>query len=87
MSFDVDQVLAQLTLEEKASLTIGQGAWRVAPIDRLGVPGLTVADGPHGVRKAANLDSPKAHGTLPATCFPFPFLPVRLPPISLSLSP
>lgn len=70
MSFDVDEVLGRLTLEEKAALTIGHGSWRVAPVERLGVPGLTLADGPHGVRKAANLDEPSAHGTLPATCFP-----------------
>lgn len=70
MSFDVDEVLSRLTIEEKAALTIGEGSWRVAPIPRLGVPGLTMADGPHGLRKAANLDDPAASGTVPATCFP-----------------
>ena len=70
MSFDVDEVLGRLTLEEKAGLTVGHGAWRVAPIGRLGIPGLTVADGPHGVRKQAKLDNPARRGTLPATCFP-----------------
>jgi len=70
MSFDVDEVLRALTIEEKAALTIGRGPWRVRPIERLGVPGLTLSDGPHGVRKAANLDDPKARGTLEATCFP-----------------
>ena len=70
MGFDVDEVLDRLTIEEKAGLTVGAGAWRVAPIPRLGIPGLTVADGPHGVRKAAKLDTPGATGTVPATCFP-----------------
>lgn len=70
MSFDVDEVLTRLTIEEKAGLTIGRGSWRVAPIARLGIPGLTMADGPHGVRKAASLDDPSATGTLAATCFP-----------------
>ncbi|MCA1780749.1 MAG: glycoside hydrolase family 3 C-terminal domain-containing protein [Dermatophilaceae bacterium] len=69
-TFDIDEVLGRLTLEERAGLTIGQGAWLVAPVDRLGVPGLTMADGPHGVRKMAFLDDPKARGMLPATCFP-----------------
>ena len=68
--FDVDDVLGRLTLEEKARLTVGRGAWTVPAIDRLAVPGLTLADGPHGVRKMANLDDPQARGTLPATCFP-----------------
>lgn len=70
MTFDVDEVLGRLTLQEKAGLTIGRGAWSVAPVERLGVPGLTMADGPHGVRKMAHLDDPEARGTLPATCFP-----------------
>lgn len=70
MIFDVDEVLSRLTIEEKAALTIGQGSWRVAPTPRLGIPGLTMADGPHGVRKMAGLDDPSASGTLPATCFP-----------------
>lgn len=70
MSFDVDEVLGRLTLEEKAGLTVGRGSWRVAPIRRLGLPGLTMADGPHGVRKQARLDNPSRKGTLAATCFP-----------------
>lgn len=70
MRFDVDEVFRRLTVEEKAALTIGRGPWRVPRIERLGVPGLTLADGPHGVRKAANLDDPRGRGTLPATCFP-----------------
>ena len=70
MSFDVDEVLSRLTIEEKAGLTIGRGSWRGAPLPRLEIPGLTMADGPHGVRKMANLDDPAASGTVPATCFP-----------------
>lgn len=68
--FDIEAVLGELTLEEKAGLTIGRGAWTVAGVPRVGVPGLTMADGPHGVRKQARLDDRRALGTLPATCFP-----------------
>ena len=42
-AFDVDEVVAQLTLEEKAALTIGSGFWYTAAVERLGVgldPGL-----------------------------------------------
>lgn len=70
MNFDVDEVFRGLTVGQKAALTIGRGPWLVPPIERLGVPGLTLADGPHGVRKAASVDDPRARGTLPATCFP-----------------
>ena len=59
---DVDEVLELLTLEDKAALTVGTGAWSVAPVTRLGVPGLTLADGPHGVRKMAYPRSSVASG-------------------------
>ncbi|MFT4216455.1 MAG: glycoside hydrolase family 3 C-terminal domain-containing protein [Micropruina sp.] len=69
--FDVDAVLAELTLAEKASLTSGSGFWWTAPIKRLGVPAIMMCDGPHGLR------SQSAGGTgfaneadLTATCFP-----------------
>ena len=65
MGFDVDEVLERLTLEEKIGLTIGRGAWNVAPVERLGIPGLALADGPHGVRKVG-----KDRRAEPATCFP-----------------
>ncbi|TCD54171.1 beta-glucosidase [Alloscardovia theropitheci] len=60
-----------LTLEEKASLTSGGDAWHFQPIERLGVPGYMLTDGPHGLRKenseVAALDM---KNTVPATCFP-----------------
>jgi beta-glucosidase len=65
----VDNVLAQMSLEEKAALCTGATAWNTTPIERLGVPALVVADGPHGVRKVADAES-MAIGALPATCFP-----------------
>ena len=49
-AFDVDEVVAQLTLEEKASLTMGSGFWYTAAVERLGVGRILVSDGPHGLR-------------------------------------
>ena len=70
MTFDVDDVLGRLTVAEKAALTIGHGAWSVAPLPAHGVPGLSLADGPHGVRKVLDRDDPRGKETVPATCFP-----------------
>lgn len=70
MTFDVDAVLNRLTVAEKATLTVGQGAWSVPPLPGHGVPGLSLADGPHGVRKVLGADDPRGGGTAPATCFP-----------------
>ena len=46
-----EQVLAQMTLAEKASLMSGANFWNTKPIDRLGVPSIMLTDGPHGLRK------------------------------------
>ncbi len=48
---DVERILSQMTLEEKAGLCSGQDFWRTKPVERLGVPGVMMCDGPHGLRK------------------------------------
>lgn len=71
MPLDVEAVLNQLTLEEKASLTSGSGFWWTQPIERLGVPRVMVSDGPHGLRAQPGLgDHVGLGGSLQATCFP-----------------
>jgi beta-glucosidase len=68
---DVEAVLAQLTLEEKASLTLGSDFWHTAAVERLGVPAVMVADGPHGLRAQLDeADHVGIGGSAPATCFP-----------------
>ena len=69
MSDDIQNILNQMTLEEKAALTIGATAWETTPIERLGVPRLVVSDGPHGVRRVLDNAIPSGQ-SLPATCFP-----------------
>ena len=44
-------LLTELTLEEKASLCLGSDFWHTAPVARLGIPAITMADGPHGLRR------------------------------------
>jgi beta-glucosidase len=66
---DIQSIVAQMTLEEKAALCTGATAWNTTPIDRLGVPELFVADGPHGVRRVADPNSMTIE-SLPSTCFP-----------------
>ncbi len=67
----VDEVLAALTLEEKAALLDGADFWHTEPVERLGVPGIMVTDGPHGLRKQADeADHLGLNRSVPATCFP-----------------
>ena len=66
---NIQFILSQMTLEEKAALCTGASSWTTTPVERLGVPELTVSDGPHGVRRVADVHS-MVSGSLPATCFP-----------------
>lgn len=66
---DLQSIIAQMTLEEKAALCTGASAWSTTPIERLGVPEMIVSDGPHGVRRQPDVHA-LAVESLPATCFP-----------------
>ena len=64
-------LIDQMTLEEKASLTSGKDFWQTENIARLEVPSIFLADGPHGIRKqAAAADHLGLNASIPATCFP-----------------
>jgi len=66
---DIESLIGQMTLEEKAALCTGASAWTTTPVDRLGIPAMLVSDGPHGVRRVPDIHSIGAP-SLPATCFP-----------------
>ena len=64
-------IISQMTLDEKASLCSGLNHWYLKGIERLGIPSIMVADGPHGLRK--EVGDPNITGfsdSIPATCFP-----------------
>ena len=50
MARDIDSLIAQLTLDEKASLTAGADLWSTVAVERLGLPSVRVTDGPNGAR-------------------------------------
>ena len=52
---DLEQLVSQLTVEEKASLTAGADFWTTVAIPRLDIPSVTVTDGPNGARGSALL--------------------------------
>ena len=66
---DIQSIVKQMTLEEKAALCTGASPWSTTPVERLGVPEMIVADGPHGIRRVPDIHSMAMH-SLPATCFP-----------------
>ncbi|MFM8367420.1 MAG: glycoside hydrolase family 3 C-terminal domain-containing protein [Chloroflexota bacterium] len=69
MAIDIQSIISQMTLDEKAALCTGASNWSTTPIERLGLPEMIVSDGPHGVRRVPDIHSMGQH-SLPATCFP-----------------
>jgi beta-glucosidase len=68
---DVDRVLAELTVQEKASLISGADLWHTVAVERLGVPAIMCSDGPHGLRaQVTGQDHAGLLDSVPATCFP-----------------
>ncbi len=46
----IERLIAQMTLEEKVSMTAGSDLWHGTGVPRLGIPPLKVTDGPIGAR-------------------------------------
>ena len=68
---DVDALLSELTLEEKAALISGADIWHTVAVDRLGIPSIMCSDGPHGMRaQVGDVGDGDLLGAAPATCFP-----------------
>ncbi len=45
------EILAQMTLEEKAAICDGADFWHLKGMEKYGFPSIMVCDGPHGLRK------------------------------------
>ena len=66
-----EELLAQLSLEQKCALLSGADSFKTREYPRYGIPGMWLADGPHGMRKqAGNSDNLGINPSEPATCFP-----------------
>src|SRR5258708_7180766 len=53
----IDELMAQMTLEEKVTLCHAGSKFAMAAIPRLGIPEFWMSDGPHGVRHEICRDS------------------------------
>lgn len=68
---NIENLLKQLTIEEKAALLEGYQFWKTNPVPRLRIPSVYMTDGPHGLRKVKDGKGDVGISeNEPATCFP-----------------
>lgn len=68
---NIKQLVKEMTLEEKCYLLSGKDFWQTRSVERVGVPNVTLSDGPHGIRKQEGAsDQLGLNGSVPATCYP-----------------
>jgi len=67
---NVEQILSELTAEEKAALVSGTDFMYTNPIPRMKIPALRMSDGPHGLRVQKEAGDNGIAGSEPATAFP-----------------
>lgn len=64
-------LIAKLTLEEKAGLCSGKDMWHTKGVERVGIPSVMVSDGPHGLRTQSETGvSTQMNVSVDATCYP-----------------
>ena len=66
----IEELLKDLTIEEKAALVAGYQFMRTNPVPRLSIPSIKMSDGPHGLRAQPDGGDNGVTNSLPATCFP-----------------
>ncbi|MBR5538945.1 MAG: glycoside hydrolase family 3 protein, partial [Clostridia bacterium] len=68
MENKIKDLISQMSVEEKISFCAGADSWHTVGIERLGIPGVMMSDGPHGLRKRIITET--ENYTVKSTCFP-----------------
>ncbi|HIT90662.1 MAG TPA: glycoside hydrolase family 3 C-terminal domain-containing protein [Candidatus Merdenecus merdavium] len=67
----IKELIARLTLEEKAALTSGEDNWFTKSVKDLEIIPIRMSDGPHGLRtQEGNANNLNEHASVKAVCFP-----------------
>ena len=71
MHLNIEQLISELTLEEKAQLCSGRDFWMTQDIERLGIPKVMMCDGPNGLRKQpGEADHLGINKSIETVCYP-----------------
>ena len=67
----VDEMVEQMSLDEKLALIAGKDAWHISGVPSAGLSPVMITDGPHGLRKQMEgSDNLGQQESVPATCYP-----------------
>ena len=65
------EIISKMSLEQKCFILSGKDFWSSRAYPSVGIPSMTLSDGPHGIRKQEGAgDQLGLNGSIPATCFP-----------------
>lgn len=68
---DYQAILAKMTLEQKVAFCSGKNFWETKNFQELGIPSISLNDGPHGLRRQNKAtDHLGINDSIKATCFP-----------------
>ena len=68
---DINQIISNMTLEDKITLGTGADSWHTKAMPQHGIKSIKMADGPHGLRnQEGKTDMIGINESTPATCFP-----------------
>lgn len=71
MNDSIRELIAHMTLEEKAAYISGADFWNTKEIPRLDIPSAMMCDGPHGLRKQSEeQDHLGIHPSIETVCYP-----------------
>jgi len=68
---NIEKIINELTLEEKAEMCSGSNFWHTQPIPGFDIPGVMMCDGPHGLRKQiGKSDHMGINESIETVCYP-----------------